>query len=113
MPKVSRHSFSTKPHMGDEYPHIAALRIISLFIFGGCVFGLGLMGFFIYSTVYQTLEDAHSIIIFRSELGIDVLHVDELESAHTLWKEKIEASPAEVTKNPFIEPPISGTSSTP
>jgi hypothetical protein len=99
--------------MGEEYPHIAALRIISLFIFGGCVFGLGLMGFFIYSTVYQTLEDAHSIIIFRSELGIDELHVAELESVHTLWKEKIESYPAELTENPFIETPIIIPSSTP
>lgn len=112
--KLYKKQDSIKKHHGVEYKHIQSLRLLYILIGGMITFSVGLIIYFIYSNVYRALEDANTIIILQSDLGIETIDFQKLETMESLWKKRYTLEEPVLVRDPFSIPlpPITTTSTT-
>ncbi|PIT86397.1 MAG: hypothetical protein COU33_03400 [Candidatus Magasanikbacteria bacterium CG10_big_fil_rev_8_21_14_0_10_43_6] len=109
---ITKNRHTIHQRRGVEYKHIESLRILYIIISGGITLSIGLIVFFIYSNVYQALEDANTIIILRSELGIETIDFDKLETVRAACTGKCIAPLGPLTRDPFSDVMVSPQTST-
>jgi hypothetical protein len=90
-------------HHGIEYKNIQSLRLLYILIIGSITLSIGLIISFIYSNVYQTLEEANNIIILRSELGVETIDFEKMEQVKNTWKTRQEKPLTTISRDPFSE----------
>ena len=82
----------------DRY---GTLRIVSYIIFGGCAFGLGTLGFFVYDRVYQTIDRMQAIIALRSDIETQAVDFDRLKRLTDAWNAKHATTTLTIARDPF------------
>ena len=104
--KLYKKQASIKKYHGVEYKHIQSLRLLYILIGGAIAGTIGLIIFFIYSNVYRTLEDANTIIILRSDLGVETIDFRRLEAVKKTWKTRYQAERPTIHRDPFALPSV-------
>ncbi|MBT3816747.1 MAG: hypothetical protein HOE80_04265 [Candidatus Magasanikbacteria bacterium] len=79
------------------------LELLSIGFFMGLIF---LFGFFIYSSVFQSLEQINAIVILKSDLNIDTIDFTLLGEAQEDWNKKYNNEAPTLSRNPFVLPNI-------
>lgn len=96
-------------------------RIMSIVVFGAMVGSFIMSSYFIYQYIYRTLEDANSIVVLNSSLGLDTINKPlflqakkylEFKAVHLTAPAKLRNIFVYVSTTPSHEtPPISTTTS--
>ena len=65
-----------------------------------------LLGFFIYGSVFQSLEQINAIVVLKSDLNIDKINFTMLGETQEDWHKKYNSEAPTPSRNPFILPDI-------
>ncbi len=87
---------------GAEYLHVPILRIIYILLAGLLFCGVVFSVWFIYRSVFAKIEEANSIILLRSEIGIETLQFELFEKVRDSEEKRINNVSKELLKNPFV-----------
>ena len=97
---------------GREYRHTPILRILSLFMLMILLALASATAFFTYYRVTIAISQVQSIIILRSELGVDPINFELLEKVQAAWETKHATTTLSIARDPFQAAPAPSTSST-
>lgn len=92
----------TKQVYGVEYKHVYALRMMYIAITGLLLLGVTMLSYFIYTNVFEALDEANVIIVLQSDLQMKTINFERLETVETTWERKQNISPFKVKFNPFF-----------
>lgn len=102
MQLISKKQKTNSAHDVSEYHHFRILRAVSLGIGGLLIVGVGIVLYFMYLNIFDTINRVHSIILLSNEYGGDVIDFPLYEQTKKNWDSKIEAqSQAPLPRNIF------------
>lgn len=86
---------------GTAYRHFARLRIVSFIFIGLFLLTIGVTGFFIYHSIYATINQVQAIILLKSDLGLEAIDFELLERVERAWHEKHATTTPFMVRDPF------------
>ncbi len=110
---LSKRKKTNAAHDIAEYKNFRVLRIASVSISGIVLCGVGVVLYFMYLTIFNTISQVHSIILLSHEYGSHIIDFPLYDQVKKGWGEKsqgIEGTP--LPKNIFSGS-VLPTSSTP
>lgn len=87
---------------GVEYKHIKTVRLVYILTVGLLVLFVSAMVSFVYTNIFQALEEANVIVVLQSELQMKTINLERLDDVQSAWEKKQERIPVSELQNPFI-----------
>ena len=81
---------------------IQALRLLTLVVFGAFALGLFGVAAFLYHRVYESIRRAETIVLLKSDLGVEGIDFAALSSATSAWSKKYATTTISIARDPFI-----------
>lgn len=86
---LTKHKHIQSAHDMSEYHHFRILRAVSLGIAGTLIVGVGIVVYFMYLNIFDTINRVHSIILLSNEYGNDVIDFPLYEQVKKNWESKV------------------------
>ena len=92
---------SQKEPILNEYKQYAGLRLLSFFIIGISIIGMGVGLYAIYNNIYTTITRAEVSLIADPTLSQEAVDFEKYDKVKKAWDERLNAKTVEIKKDPF------------
>ncbi len=102
--------------LSQEYQHYTELRIFTWIGIGIIVTSVGIIGWFIYAHVYQTIDRVDALTFIQADPTLEPINFHLYNTITDAWNTKMTKTLTINTttiRNPFITPLSASTTSTP
>ncbi|MEK7065018.1 MAG: hypothetical protein AAB963_01095 [Patescibacteria group bacterium] len=84
-----------------EYKQYAGLRLLSFFIIGFAIIGIGVGLYAIYNNIYTIITRAEVSLIADPTLSQEAVDFEKYDKVKKAWDERLNAKTVEIKKDPF------------
>lgn len=84
-----------------EYKQYAGLRLLSFFIIGLAIIGIGIGLYAIYNNIYTIITRAEISLISDPTLSQEAVDFEKYDRVKQAWDERLNAKAIEIKKDPF------------
>ncbi len=88
-------------YQSPEYKQFIILRIINYIFIAFIIISLGLSALFIQKNIFNTIEQAESILLLKNDPSTEIINFDKYETVEKKWQEKNSLISTPIERDPF------------